>query len=253
MSEQRRNTRADRKSRAGEPAYNYRHFSIPMGGHVHRGVQAGEEAVDATLYTLSGNPVSLSERWQDRPIVLEFGSITCPIFTYKVDRMDELARWYDGQVDFYVVYTREAHPGQDYPGHRSFEEKLANAADARREESIERTILVDNLAGTMHRQYTPLPNAAYVIGTDGVVAHRADWVDPDHLEAVLSELLANDGRGVAVDPSDLSMNFQQPKVGLLPEFYRVFRRAGPGSLRDFLLAAPRMMRYRLRQRLTDRL
>ncbi|MCL7417041.1 MAG: hypothetical protein M8354_04285, partial [Halalkalicoccus sp.] len=91
--------------------YNYRRFRFwPADQGIDRGVTSGTEAPDATVYTLEGNPVELSGLWEDRPIVIEFGSITCPIFAAKVDAMDALAQTYDG-IDFYIVYTREAHPG----------------------------------------------------------------------------------------------------------------------------------------------
>lgn len=228
--------------------YNYRHFRLPADGHVERGVDAGDRAPDATLSTVDGEPVALSELWHDRPAVVEFGSITCPVFIHKVERMNELARAYGDRANVAVVYTREAHPGQDYPAHRSIEEKRANAADARREEGIERTVLVDSLSGTMHRAYTPMPNAVYVVGSDGVVAHRADWLDPERVRETLDALLAADGKGGEVTPTSLEENYQPPSGSLLLESYRVFRRAGPGSLRDFLVTLPRMARLRLRHR-----
>ena len=60
------------------PVYNYPHFHY---AHYERGgtgqrVAAGDQAVEETLSTLEGNPVSLTDLWQERPIVVEFGSIT---------------------------------------------------------------------------------------------------------------------------------------------------------------------------------
>jgi len=234
----------------GRDGYNYDQFSLAASDaeNVKRGVEAGERAADATLATLDGESVRLSELWSERPAVVEFGSITCPVFTGKVDVMNALARTYAGEVDFYVVYAREAHPGQRYPAHRSFEEKVANASEARREEGVDRTVLVDDLDGTMHRAYDALPNSAYVVGTDGVVAHRADWTDPAAIDRTLAALLEADGRGAAVDAASLEENFEPPNGEALAELVRVLRRAGPGSLRDFLTAMPRMLLYRFRNR-----
>ena len=39
-------------------------------------VRAGDQAVEETLYTLEGKSVSLTGLWQERPIVVEFGSFT---------------------------------------------------------------------------------------------------------------------------------------------------------------------------------
>lgn len=234
---------------AGGPrdAYNFEHFGVPAT-KPERNITAGEEAVDVTLYTLDGEPIDLADRWTDTPIVIEFGSITCPVFTSKVETMDALADQYAGDVDCYVVYTREAHPGQHYPAHQTLDEKLSNAADACDLESVDRTVLVDDLDGTMHTQYTSLPNAVYVIGTDGVVAHQADWLDPSALQDAIHRLLENEDRGAAVTPTSLTDNYEKPTRATLDEMYRVFRRAGPGSLRDFLRTMPQLLMHRIRER-----
>jgi hypothetical protein len=51
-------------------------------------------------------------------------------------------------VEFVFLYTREAHPGENYPAHKSFEQKLAHARTFRTELKVERPILVDDLTGT---------------------------------------------------------------------------------------------------------
>lgn len=62
------------------------------------------------------------------------------------------------------VYTREAHPGERFPAHRSPEQKLAHARAFRERCAIERPILVDDLEGTGHRLYGTLPNMTYLLG-----------------------------------------------------------------------------------------
>ncbi len=59
------------------PIYNYPrfHYSYYLTGEERR-VNTGEEALDETLYTLEGNEVRLSDLWKERPIVVEFGSVT---------------------------------------------------------------------------------------------------------------------------------------------------------------------------------
>ncbi len=48
--------------------------------------------------------------------------------------------------------------------------------DLRYEEQIGRTILVDEIDGEMHIDYGALPNSVYLIGKDGVIAHRIGWI-----------------------------------------------------------------------------
>src|SRR5690349_14673292 len=73
------------------------------------------------------------------------------------------------------IYTREAHPGENVPHHDSFGRKLAGAALLREETGIGRDILVDDLAGTVHRGYGLMPNMTWVIGRGGRIAYKAGW------------------------------------------------------------------------------
>lgn len=234
-------------------SYNYRQFRFwPARAGIHRGVNAGDEALDATVYTLDGDRVHLSSLWEDRPAVIEFGSITCPIFAGKVAAMDELASRYENDVNFYVVYSREAHPGQRYHRHTSFEQKYQYARDVKRDESIERDVLVDDVDGTMHRGYDSLPNSVYVVGRDGVVAHRADWLDIEVLDERLAELLDRGGRGADSPQTSLEENYHKPNADLFRTILRVHGRAGAGSFRDMVMAAPQMLAYRIKKGIKTR-
>ena len=88
------------------------------------------------------------------------------------------------------LYTREAHPGENVPHHDSFERKLACAALLREETGIGRDILVDDLAGTVHRAYGLMPNMTWVIGRGGRIAYKADWTSAANVEAFLARFLA---------------------------------------------------------------
>jgi hypothetical protein len=62
----------------GGLAYNYPrfHYVYSRRDAALQQVSAGDQARDATVYTLEGNPLGLSELWKEKPIVVEFGSIT---------------------------------------------------------------------------------------------------------------------------------------------------------------------------------
>lgn len=236
------------RSRAAR-RYNYARFrGEPILDGVDRGVRTGDDLPEGTLETLGGTPVALADLVADRPAVIEFGSITCPAFVDRIGEMDRLARRYDGAVDFYVVYVREAHPGRDYPSHRTSTEKRDDARDLIDAEHVDRPVLVDDLDGTVHRAFDALPNSAYVVGADGVVAYRADWTDPEELDGALTRLLDARGRGADGPTGDVENNFRSPGDLSPLTGIRVFRRAGPGSLRDFLRTLPRLAWHRLRLR-----
>jgi hypothetical protein len=91
------------------------------------------------------------------------------------------------------IYTREAHPGENVPHHDSFERKLACTRLLREEAGIGRDILVDDLAGTMHRAYGLMPNMTWVIGRGGRVAYKANWTSAANVEAFLERFLAAHG------------------------------------------------------------
>ena len=85
-------------------------------------------------------------------------------------------------IDSVFYYTREVHPGEHFPAHRSEEKKLAHARAFVERFGIERPVLVDDLTGAGHRLYGLLPNMTYLIGRGGRVLFRADWTDPATIE-----------------------------------------------------------------------
>jgi hypothetical protein len=92
------------------------------------------------------------------------------------------------------IYTREAHPGENVPHHDSFERKLACAKLLREEAGIGRDILVDDLAGTVHRAYRLMPNMTWVIARGGRIAYKANWTSAANVEAFLERFLAARGK-----------------------------------------------------------
>jgi hypothetical protein len=92
-------------------------------------------------------------------------------------------------IAFVFVYTREAHPGENFPAHRTIEQKLAHARAFKEQFRVERPILVDDLTGTGHKLYGMLPNMTYLIGRGGRVLFRADWTDPPTIDTALGYIL----------------------------------------------------------------
>jgi hypothetical protein len=231
--------------------YNYPHFDFRDYSSPARNVAAGDPAPEGTLTTLDSEEIALQSLWAETPVVVEFGSITCPIFVESVHEMDVLAARYADDVAFVMVYTREAHPGARIGPHASDDEKRGRARELREAEGVVRRILVDDVDGTVHRTFDAMPNSVHLVGTDGVVAYRSDWTHPDDLETHLRRLVAAGGEGAAVEPMDARENFSRPTPSRLRQLVRVTRRAGRGSLRDFVVNAPRLALARFRARLRE--
>src|SRR5262249_10849317 len=74
-------------------------------------LQVGETAPDFTLRDLDGRQVRLSDYRGRMPVVIEFGSLSCPIVTGRAGDLDTLAQDSRGKAQFWFVYANEAHPG----------------------------------------------------------------------------------------------------------------------------------------------
>ena len=100
-----------------------------------------------------------------------------------------MAEEFDGKgVSFLFVYTREAHPSDEYPAHTSLEQKLSHARDMAADWNIKRPMLVDDVEGTVHRAYGTLPNMSYVLNVGGTILYRANWTDAHTIRMALEQL-----------------------------------------------------------------
>ena len=226
--------------------YNYPVFSFdmdPVGVEewLKEGPGPGEPGPNFVLETLDGEEVRLNE-FLGRPVVLEFGSYTCPIFCGHIPPMEALAQSHP-EATFLVIYTREAHPGEITPEHRSMNEKRAAARRLVDDEPIGRRVLIDDVEGTVHRRYGPAWDSAYVLDQAGKVVLRQAWVNPDDVAAVLDQL----AEGTVVTPrqtTEMAPPTGAPMgAGLL--------RGGKRALWDFYSTAPPPVKDRLRQSPSD--
>lgn len=216
-------------------SYNYERFEA---GHYDlgnfRGPAVGTKAADFTATTLDGEAAPLSSFF-GRPIVLEMGSVTCPIYQSRRGGMESLARAYP-DVRFLVLYVREAHPGQKVTQHKTDADKRARARGLKDEFGESRTILVDDLAGTAHKLYGEFPNSVFVIGGDQTIVFRSDWNDVAAVRKVLRRLAAG-------EPVGRVISLFKPANPLAAK--RTFAYAGKGSGKDFFSSLPSMARQNL--------
>ena len=105
-------------------------------------------------------------------------------------------------VEFLVIYVREAHPGSRIAPHADYDEKLRFARLLRDALGESREFLIDPVSGDLHRAYGLYPNMVYVIDPDGRVVYRLDWAHSKRVERVLErrELDSNDHRQIWSSP-----------------------------------------------------
>jgi peroxiredoxin len=148
------------------------------------GPQAGENALDFTVHKMDGSEVKLSD-YRGKWVVIETGSLTCPMYVKNVSKLNRLKAQFD-DVEFLMIYVREAHPGSRIFPHQNIEEKIDRAQETKVDYGDEREFLVDSVDGAMHQAYGSLPNMVYVVDPDGKVIYRADWAFADRIENVLN-------------------------------------------------------------------
>ena len=170
-----------------ELGYNNPRFQVKLyDWDVFAGPRAGEIAPDFQFTDLdTGTPVALSD-FRGQWVVIETGSSTCSMYTKNIPGMDQLRAQYP-DVNFLVVYVREAHPGERLHQHRHLDEKIAAAKILKPKFKESRQILVDSHDGDFHRFYGAKPNLLYMIRPDGVIHYRCDWAHASGLQEALQD------------------------------------------------------------------
>jgi hypothetical protein len=109
-------------------------------------------------------------------------------------------------------------------------------------------VLVDDLRGSIHRQYSGLPNPAFLIDKSGRVAFRSMWANPEALAAAIDELLEvedehDTDQAVVRGGDDLSM----PLTYAMLRSHRALHRGGRQAVQDFHAAIGRDSRPAARE------
>jgi hypothetical protein len=136
----------------------------------------------------SPRTVSLKELRAKKPVVLIFGSVTCPPFRSALEGIDEVHRDFRDRAEFLFVYIREAHPDSvlslsgansqlslvKIPQHTTLEGRTEAAAACGRTLQLGMPIAVDGIDNKVGRAYAGWPNRMVVVGTDGRVLFASD-------------------------------------------------------------------------------
>ena len=154
--------------------------------------------------------------------------------------MDAISdRHADQAVSSVFIYTREAHPGENYRHHTDMDVKRQHARVLRDDTGIKRRILLDDLEGTVHQAYGCLPNMTWIFGRSGLVMYKAAWTTPKDVEASLD--YAIDGLEHRVKGAKLPFYSERLSWRVRDDdsFRSHLERCGPQAVSDFFDKRPK--------------
>ncbi len=152
---------------------------------------------------VSGTVTHLHDFRGKTPIVLVFGSYSCPNFRSSADSLKAMYQSYGARLPFLLIYIREAHGSDNWQSTRNTKdginlssagtlaEKQGNAALCSRRLHLPFPALVDGLDGSVENVYGAWPSRAFVIGADGRVLYSTRLTEldfkPQEMESVLRQ------------------------------------------------------------------
>lgn len=223
-------------SRSSRHTYAYDTFTTALivGDLAFRRTDPGPgDAIPAfDLELLDGGRLT-SAALGDRPVMIVFGSMTCPVTESSGPVLKDLHRRYGDRVSFVLVNTREAHPGDRLQQPRNMDAKRGRAAALRAHHGFTFEVAVDGIDGDFHQAMSPKPNSAYLVRPDGIIAYRAHWAnDGAGLERALTALL--NGKG----GPGRSRAMMGPLLRAIGHLNAIGRRGGAKVMRDVWRAVP---------------
>jgi peroxiredoxin len=227
-----------------ERHYNLTEFAAAAPTSTNPGesmaAKVGVAAPDFEARNSDGTVVRLSDFRGKRHVVIMTGAVTSPMCAFEVPALNRLHQEFsDLGVSFFLLYTRESHPAENYPSHSSWEQKLGYARELQRLEDVRFPILVDRLDGKIHRSYATWPNALFVIHKDGRLVFRSNMANHAELRQFLDDLMAADRASAAGHV----LHLQYSERVILHEadqatHRRVYERAGPKAFEDYWARRP---------------
>jgi hypothetical protein len=197
---------------------------------------SGDRLPDFDLPTATGERVRSADFVGHEPLLLVFGSVTCPMTASSVPSLKRLYTRFGNRIVFLMVYVREAHPGENFPQPRTLEQKLEHARALMKRDDIPWPIAADDPDGRLHRAMDGRPNAAFLIDRSGQIVFRALWAGDERALRQALEAVAQGER----PPEAESRRRLVPMAKGMGEMRPVLHQAGPRAERDIWRAAPPM-------------
>jgi Flp pilus assembly protein TadD len=171
---------------------------VRKGRGIQLSVLMGQPAPSFTL-----SDVRLDSFRGKSPVLLVFGSYSCPNFRTAAPAINALYKRYGKSVPFLMVYIREAHSSADWQSTRNdregiaiepaktMDEKNSHAALCVRKLNIPFRAVVDELDGKVEAAYRAWPSHAYLVDKNGIVRYSTGLTElefhADELESAIRE------------------------------------------------------------------
>ncbi len=218
--------------------YRYRHVTMGVLLDDFRfgksALKAGDPFPDFDIPTTDGGRIRRSDFIGRKPLLLVFGSVTCPMTVSSIPPLKQLHAEFGDRVGFVMLGVREAHPAETYEQPQTLEQKRRHAVELQKRYDIPWTVGIDDIDGTLHRALDTKPNAAFLMDTDGRIAFRSLWAsDSRALGDALKSVAAGQRPGKTQSAAMLA-----PMARGIGHFHEVLTQAGPRAGREMLFAAP---------------
>lgn len=226
-----------------ERAYNLEEFSAGAAASNPGDTMPAKIGIAAPEFearALNRETIRLSDFRGKRHVVMMTGAVTSPMCAFEVPEFNQLQQEFgDKGISFFLLYSRESHPAENYRAHATFEQKFSYSEDLRKLEDVRFPIIVDHLDGRIHRAYGVWPNALFVIHKDGRLIFRSNMANHHELRQFLDDLVAAEkaiaeGRVLHLQYSERVIAHEADQA----THRRVYERAGPKAFEDYWAKRP---------------
>jgi hypothetical protein len=167
----------------------------------------GRQLTNISVYDLNGNKTHLATLWEEKPVLLVTGSLSCPPTRRSVPGTARLLDAYKDRMNIAVIYVIDAHPDGEaspYKGQKSMpkqnirddilirqpqtqEERVARARELTELLGSTAPVLVDNMENTAWTSIGGRPNSATLIDKGGRVVAEEKWFNSEDIRRMIDE------------------------------------------------------------------
>ena len=216
--------------------YRYKHFTTSLlfkDLRFRKGAaEPGDSFPSFELVTTSGDRIVNSDVFNNKPVLIIFGSMTCPMTASAAPSVQALYDEFSDSVDFIMLYVREAPPGEHFAQSETIEEKLGYARSLKEFYDIPWTVAADNINGDLHRALDPKPNAAFLMNSEGIILFRSLWAADRYALRQALDAVAT-GRSPEMKQSEALIG---PVTRAMGKVQEVMKRSGPQAVRELWIA-----------------